>query len=96
MRGLRKDKDVNDLLRLDVRPDLAADPWTELRTGVYGDALVLSVGVMREGMPGGSSCVALLVETSDGNLLIARTTLLLAKKAAAYLARAPIVAEVRL
>lgn len=79
--------------RLDVRPDMEANPWTDLNPGEVRHGYIERVGLLRAGTVQGRASVALVARLDDGQLVVVETTWRLFHTAARALAASPIAAE---
>jgi hypothetical protein len=82
------------MLTLEVRGDMEATPWTQLRGGDWAMGRVVSAGLVRDGIAPGKPALALLVLLQDGRHVVAQTSLELAEQAAGYFAATDIVGAV--
>jgi len=78
---------------LDVRPDVAQAPYTELDPEATLHGQLVSIGLLRNGTTEGRASVALVARLDDGRYVIAETTWRLFNTASRALAASPAVAE---
>ena len=78
---------------LDVRPDVAQSPYTELDPKDLLHGQLVSIGLLRNGTTEGRASVALVVRLDDGRMVMAETTWRLFNTAARALAVSPTIAE---
>lgn len=77
--------------QLDITPDIDLAPWKDAKGAKHG--IVERVGLLRNGTSSGRAAVEILIRLDDGSLVLAETTLRLARTAAAGIVASAVFSE---
>jgi hypothetical protein len=78
---------------MDLRPDLDAAPWTDLKPATSLHGQLTGFGLLRGGTSEGRASVAIRIQLDDGRTVSAETTWRLFTAAARALAASPVASE---
>ncbi|MBL7546627.1 hypothetical protein I6A60_01840 [Frankia sp. AgB1.9] len=78
---------------INIRPDLSADPWSDLQPATLTRGTLTRIGLLRHGPTGGRATVGMVIETDESQVIIAETTWRLLRGAVRVLAARPVAAE---